>query len=507
VNRDIAILVVALIPALFASPCAAQDNAKQRAPSFTVSKETTFITDPVDKDGRIDYITALNQRWSKGVTPDNNAVVLLVQAFGPAPDGTKRLPAFYERLKTPEPPERGDYFVDTNRFCREHLKFTHNDQFMKFGDDQESARLRPWSAKQFPTIAAWLKANEKPLTIVIQASKRSHYYAPVVTSDPRDKPRLLLAMPSTGAQHHRQFAYALTNRAMLHAAEGRPADAWQDVLACYRLGRHVAGSGGAVDCLTGLAIESMSSDAALAFIDGAKLDAKTLKQCLGDLQKLPALPSVADHIGIAERFVFLDSVMFMDRSGAANVEFNAELEKLKGPINWDPALIKGNKMFTEFAEAMRLAEYRVRDKKIGDIEKTYEPAKLDAKKLAKAIQNAADPAKANGEALADPLIGMLTPAVRRIRRSVDGIEQGQRNVQLAFALAVYKTEKGRYPTSLSSLAPDYVASVPGDLFSGKALVYRTSDDGYLLYSIGVNETDDPGNGDDRAVRMPIPKQK
>ena len=45
---------------------------------------------------------------------------------------------------------------------------------------------------------------------------------------------------------------------------------------------------------------------------------------------------------------------------------------------------------------------------------------------------------------------------------------------------------GRYPAKLEDLAPAYLAAVPGDLFSGKPLVYKPAEKGYLFYSFGVN---------------------
>jgi len=49
---------------------------------FTISKETTFVTGPVDKDGYIDYTAALNERLRQGMTPENNANVLIWKALG-----------------------------------------------------------------------------------------------------------------------------------------------------------------------------------------------------------------------------------------------------------------------------------------------------------------------------------------------------------------------------------------------------------------------------------------
>ncbi len=56
--------------------------------------------------------------------------------------------------------------------------------------------------------------------------------------------------------------------------------------------------------------------------------------------------------------------------------------------------------------------------------------------------------------------------------------------------------------------PKYAASIPGDLFSGSEMTYRIRTEGYSLYSVGWNGTDDnasyEGGGfksDDFGVRM------
>ena len=45
-------------------------------PRITISKATTFFTQPVGKDGTIDYVAALNRHYGKGVTPKNNAATV-----------------------------------------------------------------------------------------------------------------------------------------------------------------------------------------------------------------------------------------------------------------------------------------------------------------------------------------------------------------------------------------------------------------------------------------------
>ena len=58
---------------------------------LTISKETTYITEPLRADGYPDYVAALDRRFSRDVTPENNAAVLFWQAMGPMRTGQEKL--------------------------------------------------------------------------------------------------------------------------------------------------------------------------------------------------------------------------------------------------------------------------------------------------------------------------------------------------------------------------------------------------------------------------------
>jgi hypothetical protein len=60
------------------------------------------------------------------------------------------------------------------------------------------------------------------------------------------------------------------------------------------------------------------------------------------------------------------------------------------------------------------------------------------------------------------------------------------------ALRLFRSEHGRWPASLNELVPDLLSKVPADPFSDRPIVYRCTDDGYLLYSVGGNGVDDGG---------------
>ena len=75
-------------------------------------------------------------------------------------------------------------------------------------------------------------------------------------------------------------------------------------------------------------------------------------------------------------------------------------------------------------------------------------------------------------------------------------ERGEARLELtrlAAALAVYRADHGEYPADLSALVPAVLPQLPTDLYTGKPFVYHRTKDGYLLYSLGDNGTDDGGS--------------
>jgi hypothetical protein len=504
-------------------PLAADDKP---APKFPLGKETTYVTGPLDKEGYIDYEAALNDRLGKGITPEKNANVLLWKVLGPRPEGGKGMPAaFFERLGIKEPPPGGDYFVPMSTYIREHLKLAPAD-IDALIDEQGRVTQRPWNAKDHPRIAAWLKLNEKQLALVIEATKRPHYFNPLICQRTDSESHGLMSALLPGVQKCRELATALTARAMLRVAEGQYDEAWQDLLACHRLGRLVGRGAMLIDALVGLAIDQVACNAELVYLERARLTPAQIRDRLKDLQGLPPTSPMADKLDLGERFMYLDSLQLIHRGGVSTLEGFADgkrkkptAEELQGlaMLDWAPGLRNANRWYSRMAAALRKPERAEREKEFDKIEGDLKDMKSDAvraENLARLAFGKGAPDKAAGKVICDILLGLLTPAIRKVQSAYDRCEQVQRNLHVAFALAIYHKEHGRYPAKLDELAPRYLAVVPNDLFAGKPLIYRPSEKGYLVYSVGANGKDEGGHwydddppGDDPRVRMPLPELK
>lgn len=73
-----------------------------------------------------------------------------------------------------------------------------------------------------------------------------------------------------------------------------------------------------------------------------------------------------------------------------------------------------------------------------------------------------------------------------------------RTARAGLAAERYRSLNGELPDGLERLVPEYLESVPTDLFDGKPLRYRKLDKGYLVYSVGPDGQDDGGAERDSA---------
>jgi len=86
----------------------------------------------------------------------------------------------------------------------------------------------------------------------------------------------------------------------------------------------------------------------------------------------------------------------------------------------------------------------------------------------------------------------LEPKEGLLGRAVEA-EAWKRVIITALAVERFRLRHGSYPTELTRLVPEFLATAPIDFIDGKPLRYSTTPDGhFLLYSIGLDRVDDGG---------------
>jgi hypothetical protein len=440
---------------------------------------------------------------------------------------------YFQLLGIAPLPEDGEYFLALDAYDRRiNPDQDANADRKALWEAQGAAMSRAWTHDEFPDIAGWLEANEKPLELIVEASKRPRRYDPLLATG--EQP-MLIAVLLPMIQQHREAARALTARAMLKLGDGRPDEAWDDLLACHRLARLSGHGATLVEMLVAIAIDGVAAVGDRALLAQGDLSAAQARRMYDDLQKLGPLPKSADAIDLGERFMFHDCVQTMAAKGLG--ELNSITGVIEGKpkstlsqifsslataaVDWDVILRMGNTWYDRMVAAHRLPNRDERRAAMDEID-------MDLHKLAK---GAKDPAAlawailAGGQVISERMgqvfIALLLPAVNA---AASAEERGAMNleiVKLGCLLAAYRAEQGKYPAALADLAPKYATKIPLDLFSGKPLVYKLQGGGYVLYSVGANGKDDgglsyedrehapdgAGNYDDLVVQVPLKKRE
>jgi hypothetical protein len=513
-------------------PKKANQPAKPRVP-ITISKETTYIIEPLRPDGYVDYMAALNQHASRGVTPENNAVVPFIKALGPKDINEKLSKKYFQLLGIPPLPPKGDYFLDIIYFAKFDMPPSDPAKLQKYRDaetqlidhDFDDSQRRPWKESQYPIIAQWIRANEKPLALLIEGTKRPRCYDPRIGEE--SESLLIAAIPNVIG--YRGLARALTARAMLRLGSGKVDDAWADLLACHRFARLLSQGPCLIDTLLAIAVDGMACDADQALLQHPGLTAEMSRKIYQGLDSLPQMHKTADCLDIGERFIYLDSVQEFCRESPSSLKKslgiylqNTVIDKMlsdmaQSSIDWDLILRMGNSMYDRSIEASRKATRFERMAACAAIEKEFYESAKRAKDQKRMVLNVllGNKRKILSEQIGTILNAILFPAMSASINAVDKGAMQPEVTKLDFALAAYRADHGKYPKKLAELHPQYAPEIPKDIFTGGELIYRPSEKGFLLYSVGQNGKDDGGRGfydrsnegeiedyDDLAVRVP-----
>lgn len=507
------LLVLAASAAYAQAPArpASTSSAASARVKITIGKDTSFVDGPVNADGTINYLAAFNARLAQGVTPQNNAAVALLKAFGPELVAKVVRDQTLKEIGVEALPEKGAYFVTLSDWAKDPKDPKDSN---KAWEDRAAAMKKPWQAKDYPELAAWLQANEKPLGATSDATWLRRFYIPMLSPDQTMIGGIIPRLTSV-----RDAGRGLCARAMLRFAQNDLKGARADLLAVHRLARLIGQQEIVISLLVGISMDSMACDTEAA-LAGLKLTAADAKAMLADLDALPALPKMSVAVDRGERFSSLDFVMMMARASLRGRR--AYAEELRGLIpqvqtdaadepnqplpvgkpepdllDWNGMLRLYNQWYDRYAAADALPTFKARNAAHKATQDDFREFKAGVKPETKAATiwgyliegkgTKAEASKATGELM----VAILFPSLGMSELPDKGVEQLELT-KVALALAAYRADKGQFPDALSALAPAYMKEVPKDLFTDGTLVYTKTAKGCLLYSLGPNMKDDGG---------------
>lgn len=530
---------------------AQESPAPRPQTALTIGKDTTHITQPLDQDGFVDYMQAVDQLGAKGVTSQSNFEVIVRRVLGPEEILEEIRTEYYQKLGMEI--GSGPFYQDFYSSFAEQAEARGEKQ--AFEAEYDAVLERPWKRAEFPRAASWVQAQSKHLDLLVSESSRLRYYTPYIGTDfeidltdgeAMPGPQLIgMLLPSIQSQ--RELARGLRIRANLYVGEGRYDQAWADLLAIHRISRLVSQGVTVIESLVGIAMNSIAYEGTRHLLAAPGVSDRLLARMQHDLATLQPRSPMWQKIDVAERFMGLDCVQWLARNDSATnqpggifrfmkmlklinslslldsaapllvpVAYRDEPQRKPAAtaINWDITARRMNTWYDRIAKAMREPERGQRKRQFDEISEDLKNLKnkiADTESLTAAILQGKR-RDALGEMFSDILAALLVPALQQVSIAEHSAKARDDLLRVALATESYRRANGSFPETLDTLVPRYLKSVPNDSLSGRAFKFKRDGNRVVLYSVGRNGIDDGGvmdesgrrgQRDDIAVRLGV----
>lgn len=436
--------------------------------------KTTVITGPLRADGTVDYAAALNHECSEGVTPDNNAVVLLLQALGPAIVHESLRGAYVQQLGIDPPPLDGPYLQTLEQLIVNDVAAKQ-----RVIDELDQALKVPWDETEFPEIAQWLAVNEQPLKLCSAACRRERYFEPLVLTSGESLAEVLHPLQ----QESRNVSRLLGVRATFQIRAGRIDEALADAESMHRMSSLVGQHPFILSQLVAYAHLAMACQVDGALVNSCMLSAEQARRQRKLLGSLPTVPAVTRCIDHSERYLALDIV-----------QTSVWSQRWGWLLDGNSMLRQMNDTFDEFVVSIDQKDVPIQRLALENLEDRLGQRAKQKLTLTRIL---AGRRFAVSSQMADVFAALVAPAMKQAAISERRARLRRELILVGYALAEYRAVTGQFPESLKSLVPEFLEDVPPDPHSDQPVRYVVdAEQGtILLYSIGENGIDEHGRMD------------
>jgi hypothetical protein len=495
----------------------AQDNhgepADAEAPErnkldLDLDKDVLVFVEPVREDGTIDYIAALNKKYSEGVTNENNAFRALYLLL-PKDESTQYMQEYHAAM-------RAVLDIDDDEVANAPAFVPWPDFAEARGIDLDAAweirdafEENPFSQAINPDYQAWLEASEPAFVAAAQAVEKSKYWAPMIDDG---EGGLLIGVILPHLSDYRSLARGLDARACRAAAKGDEAKVLDSLRTIHRLAWHASHEPFLISNLVANSIDALGSATVKRLLAGRVLSDQALADLAALEQSVPARVPIAQTVMEGERCFGLDTYMQLmagrvDGGGLGlGAGGNDAMGRLAGSGAFD--VNRGLKQFSRYyyqlAKIMAIKNYAGRQRVLAMFEENFEK---EMARMGLVIEVAdiklPNPTLLTKDARTDAmtrlLMSILAPALGAAGNAETRNLATERCMLAAIACERYRLKHDKLPADLDALVPAYLDAVPTDPFIDEPVRYKRGDNGFTVYALGRNLQDDGGveNPDDR----------
>jgi len=345
-------------------------------------------------------------------------------------------------------------------------------------------------------IGGWIKQNEAAWKEFSAGSSKSYCYRSVAhDADDQDKSLWSIAMPPFNTL--KNLARLGAWRSRFDRTEGRLQQSIENCLAVVRAGSHCQGKGTIVEQLVGAAISGLGHEEILTIMADRELSNTELKRLYEQLSRIyPGDYPLMNTEG--DRLMFMDVVQrsFTDGGPGGGHLIPGTWDRYTD-LNLFDVDEADKRIFMPLCTAVSMVHAR-RNTTVTKANEIYD---LQSKitKMTPYERHVSDIKTADeilyelGQNYRFFLIAIFMPATSRTSDIAYRGKMGHEATKTLVAVLRWRQEKNQYPATLDELVKaGFLHELPMDAFSDKPLVYKKTDDDFILYSVGFNFIDDGG---------------
>lgn len=469
-------------------------------PSIDVLPRTTFVIEPLGPSGLPDYERFLLESGGEHIPLEDNAAVLLWQACWPAVLSKEEADLMRSALGGMEAPLIDQVLTPVYNPATEEAMA---DWLLSIGalrgkkvagaEYKAADRLiqlsmsRPWKRQQIPLLASWVDKNAEAIDLLVLGSQRPKLFSPSPDwLDDEYDTIVGASLPLT--QSTRSAVRGLCIRAMMHLGEGQAEKALIDARACLRLASLTRQGFCFVQQMVAVAAYDNAFRVLAAILHQGEFSQDTLMSVREEIVSSPPFYESQRILDHGERISYLDTLIAV-KSGKNDSPLRDIGMFIARKADWNVAMREGNRMFDKFATVasrptrkQRLLGVAELYKELDDLDAAFQSRIFNGRLLFDS--------QYCGRAMSNIFLSLMVPAIDVIFDAEDKQATCRQLALTAVDLAIYRAKQSSYPITLEQLSSE----LPIDCFSDEPLIYqRTSDGGYLLYSVFKNEVDDAGD--------------
>ena len=478
----------------------------------------------------VDYLSAINARLSDGVTSENNAVCDLVTIFPLrlTDDGKQQ---FAQGIGLSELPSVSNPLVLADEFflVDEQWEPSKDDPILLIpvkDDAREQAREecwalfekfrnQPWRSNEFPQWRSYLDECEGAISIVETASRKPHFYQPVLWEEQR-QPRSLIHDLHRGSDQLppqlRQVVYILQLRAMNSLGEQDPHSAMKDIQTIVRIARLLGSAERDFEQLYAATIETLAFDSLQIILSsGVSIDTNDLSKIRDTLEIREPGTGLPGAVDGPLRLAILDAIQRVATHELKHSEFvpgqplnESEMSWasffLTLRINWQATIDETNKFYDECVSIAKDTDSVRRTRRAEVLTETNTTFLVNEKSNPTHSANSTD----RGRWFAKVANSLWDPGLAYLVSTDTDCKTRADHQLVAICLELYRAKSGDYPESLQQLVPEFLDRIPADRYTGNALRYRKTTHGFEIYSLGRDQTDQGGKRSEEVGKSPIP---